>query len=134
MRPIINIVEQIHHDLMEQKENAIMKAVSKFDVVVDKERLMQALKDAKAFYDEGYRDAMNTIESIQAAGVVYYLYGEQIEMTAIEYMEKQIRKHQMSLNRETVRGATPEILQNIVSKVGYYTAAVEALKVVKHDG
>lgn len=66
MKPIIEIVERMHHDLMEQKEEAIIKAVNKFDVVVDKERLMQALKDAKAFYDEGYRDAMNTAVSLFA--------------------------------------------------------------------
>ena len=58
MKPIIEIVEQMHHDMMVQKENAVLKAVNEIDVVVDKERLLQALSDAKAFYGEGYRDAM----------------------------------------------------------------------------
>lgn len=49
-------------------------------------------------------------------------------MTALEYMEKQAQKHRINYNREILRGVPEEVLQNIREKIGYYEAAVEALK------
>ena len=49
-------------------------------------------------------------------------------MTALEYMEKQLHKHQMNYKRESARGVSEEMLSNIEKKIGYYEAAVEALK------
>lgn len=49
-------------------------------------------------------------------------------MTAIEYMEKQIRKHKLSLEKESARGAPEEQLANIRSKIGYYEEAADALR------
>ena len=51
-------------------------------------------------------------------------------MTALEYMEKQVKKCERNLCREFDRGATLEVLNNIRAKIGYYEAAVEALKKV----
>jgi hypothetical protein len=52
--------------------------------------------------------------------------GEQ--MTAIEYMEKQLEKHSRNYVIQSQRGVSEETLYNIALKIGYYTAAVEALK------
>lgn len=49
-------------------------------------------------------------------------------MTALEYMEKQVEKHRVNYNREVLRGVPEEMLQNIRLKIGYYEAAVDALK------
>lgn len=49
-------------------------------------------------------------------------------MTALEYMEKQLQKHSMNLEREIKRGAPEEVLRNIALKIGYYEEAVEVLK------
>lgn len=49
-------------------------------------------------------------------------------MTALEYMTKQASKHSASLMRESLRGASDEILTNIQAKIDHYNAAVEALK------
>lgn len=49
-------------------------------------------------------------------------------MTALEYMEKQVHKHRMNYKRESSRGVSKEMLENIKKKIGYYEAAVEALK------
>ena len=49
-------------------------------------------------------------------------------MTAIEYMEKQIRKCRDNYAREAKRNAPKENLDNIRAKIGYYEAAVNALK------
>ena len=49
-------------------------------------------------------------------------------MTALEYMEKQIAKHKINLDREIRRNAPAEMIDNIRTKIGYYTEAVEALK------
>ena len=49
-------------------------------------------------------------------------------MTAIDYMEKQLRKNQRIYNSEFKRGAPEEILRNIEKKISYYQAAVDALK------
>ena len=54
-------------------------------------------------------------------------------MTALEYMEKQIQKHQRSYERELLRGATEEMLYNIALKITYYKSAAEALKKVGAD-
>ena len=49
-------------------------------------------------------------------------------MTPLEYMEKQLHKHRMNYKREAARGVSEEMLENIEKKIGYYEAAVEALK------
>lgn len=49
-------------------------------------------------------------------------------MTALEYMEKQLQKHRNNYDCELLRGVPEEMLQNIGRKVGYYEAAVDALK------
>ena len=49
-------------------------------------------------------------------------------MTALEYMEKQMRKHELVLEREFARGAPLEVLQNLNKKIDYYEQAVEALR------
>lgn len=49
-------------------------------------------------------------------------------MTALEYMEKQVQKHRINYNREVLRGAPEDVLQNIRAKIEYYEAAVEALQ------
>lgn len=54
-------------------------------------------------------------------------------MTALEYMEKQLQKHRINYNREFLRKAPKEVLDNISLKIGYYEAAVEALKTVGDD-
>ena len=48
-------------------------------------------------------------------------------MTALEYMKRQLFKHQTNLKRETARGVPEETLKNIRVKIEYYAAAVEAL-------
>ena len=50
-------------------------------------------------------------------------------MTAIEYMTKQLKKHRLNYEREKKRGVPEEMLRNIEAKIGYYSEAVEALKV-----
>ena len=54
-------------------------------------------------------------------------------MTALEYMEKQLMKHQVNYYREKNRGASAEMLDNINRKISYYEAAVEALRKVGAD-
>lgn len=49
-------------------------------------------------------------------------------MTPLEYMERCARKHCLNFARETDRGAPQEVLENIRLKIGYYEAAVAALK------
>ena len=49
-------------------------------------------------------------------------------MTALEYMQKQVHKHRMNYKRESHRGVSEEMLDNIKKKISYYEAAVEALK------
>lgn len=49
-------------------------------------------------------------------------------MTAIEYMEKQVQKHRLNHRCESERGVPEEMLCNIEKKIGYYEAAVEALR------
>ena len=55
-------------------------------------------------------------------------------MTALEYMEKQIQKNHKKYYHEHERGASDEILDNIVAKIGYYEEAAEALRnEMNHD-
>ena len=51
-------------------------------------------------------------------------------MTALEYMEKQMQKHQQNFEREFKRGVPNKMLYDIIAKIGYYKAAVEALRKV----
>ena len=54
-------------------------------------------------------------------------------MTALEYMEKQLRKHAHNLGREIARGAPEEVVENIRLKISYYETAVIALLKVGAD-
>lgn len=54
-------------------------------------------------------------------------------MTALEYMEKQIRHHRFSLIQAVNRNAPLDMLENIQRKIHYYEAAVEALQKVGAD-
>jgi len=49
-------------------------------------------------------------------------------VTPLEYMEKQVQKHVRNYQRESARGVSAEMLQNIQMKIWFYDAAVEALK------
>ena len=49
-------------------------------------------------------------------------------MTALEYMERQVEKHRLNYYHEFAREVPEEQLQNIRAKIGYYEAAVEALR------
>lgn len=49
-------------------------------------------------------------------------------MTALEYMERQVVKHRLNHDREVAREAPEEVLHNIRLKIGYYEAAVAALR------
>ena len=50
-------------------------------------------------------------------------------MTALEYMEKQIRQHRISLVHAVSRNAPTEMIENIRLKIEYYEKAVEALRI-----
>ena len=68
--PMKPIIEEIVGEFRIQEENLIMRAVADVGIYVDKPRLIQALTDAKAFYEEGYRAAM------RKANVVEVRHGE----------------------------------------------------------
>ena len=52
-------------------------------------------------------------------------------MTALEYMEKQLRRHRRSYERESLRGVPEDMLCNIELKIGYYERAVAALRILE---
>ena len=49
-------------------------------------------------------------------------------MTPLEYMERQLHKHELNYEREANRGVPHAMLENIEAKIGYYEAAVKALR------
>lgn len=49
-------------------------------------------------------------------------------MTALEYMQRQVVKHKLNHDREMAREVPEEQLANIRKKIGFYEAAVEALR------
>lgn len=51
MQPIIELA---YSQMQMEQENEVMRAVQKIGVNVDKDRLIQALTDARKFWDEGY--------------------------------------------------------------------------------
>lgn len=53
MKPIIKVFQA---EMETKFTDGILKACRRVDVDVDKERLVQALNDARRFYDEGFRD------------------------------------------------------------------------------
>lgn len=67
MKPIIELVEthptfDFSKQIRNNTEEHIYRCVVNVGVNVDKERLLQALKDARAFYDEGYADGKRDSE------------------------------------------------------------------------
>lgn len=63
--PIKPIIEEIIGEFRIQEEEHIMRAVADVGITVDKPRLMKALEDAKSFYEEGYRAAMNKADAVR---------------------------------------------------------------------
>lgn len=57
--PITPIIEAISRDVTMNFDNAVMRAVQEVGIVVDKDRLEQALTDAHKFYEEGYTAGTN---------------------------------------------------------------------------
>lgn len=53
-----------------------------------------------------------------------------INMTALEYMEKKFEKHCADYVREVKRGAPQKDIDNILAKMKYYAEAAEALKLI----
>lgn len=49
-------------------------------------------------------------------------------VSALHYMEKQLRRHLRNFERESKRGVPTEMLDAILRKASYYDAAVEALR------
>ena len=49
-------------------------------------------------------------------------------MTTLEYMEKELKRHKLNLEREIQRNVPAEQIENIKKKVGYYTEVCEALR------
>ena len=50
------IIKNIVGDMIANMENECVKVCQSYGFDVDKERLTQALTDARKFYDEGFRD------------------------------------------------------------------------------
>lgn len=50
-----------------------------------------------------------------------------VELTALEYMKRQVDKHKFNYQREVARGVPEEQLRNIEAKIRYYEEAVAAL-------
>ena len=74
--PMKPLIEEFMTDFRIQEENHIMRAVADVGIVVDKPRLMQALTDAKAFYEEGYMAAMNrpnVVEVVRCKDCKYFV-------------------------------------------------------------
>ena len=57
----IDIVKQIETDYGKQIDNAVLNAVLKVGINIDKPQLEKALYDAKSFYDDGYKDAKKEV-------------------------------------------------------------------------
>lgn len=71
------IIKQVLGQMHTEYENGVMRAVQSYGFAVDKDRLLQALTDARAFYEEGYMAAMtstNLLEKMTEAfgAVVWY--------------------------------------------------------------
>ena len=49
-------------------------------------------------------------------------------MTPLEFMMKQLKSEQESLEKEMARNAPKDVLRHVKKKIGYYEAAVAALE------
>lgn len=59
--PMTPVINSIGKDFAIQFEGEVMRAVREVGVVIDKDRLLQALTDAKHFYEEGYINGCNSV-------------------------------------------------------------------------
>ena len=64
------IVQMMERELEVKLQESVLQACREVGVVVDRERLVQALTEAERFYHEGFRDAMRTI--VRCAGCGHY--------------------------------------------------------------
>lgn len=83
IEPMKPIVEQIVSSIRTQQEDSIMRAVCDCGIVVDKERLVQALTDARSFYEEGYRAAMNAADVVEVVRCQNCVHAEPFERNCV---------------------------------------------------
>lgn len=55
--PITLVIDEIHHKLMADMDNHIVRAVGKIGISIDKDELVKALAYDRNQYDQGYADA-----------------------------------------------------------------------------
>lgn len=54
----ISITERIAHEIANEKDNQIFKAIAQIGVDVNKEEIIKALKYDRGQYEKGYRDGL----------------------------------------------------------------------------
>lgn len=54
----ISITERIAHEIENEKDNQIFKAIAQIVVDVDKDEIIKALKYDRGQYEKGYRDGL----------------------------------------------------------------------------
>lgn len=59
--PITLLVQDMATQLIQKQEQAIMEAVNRYDVAVDKEELIKALNYDRNQYNKGYKDGANEV-------------------------------------------------------------------------
>ena len=83
MKPMLPIIDVIQAQMQTAYEDEVLRAVQKVGVIVDKERLIQALTTAKKFYEEGYRAAMNgadVVEVVRCKDCKHGVWDEDVQM------------------------------------------------------
>lgn len=60
--PIEMIYENMQTQILKQQENDILQAVQRYDIVVDKEELLKALRYDRGQYTKGYNDALDKVK------------------------------------------------------------------------
>ena len=83
--PIKLYVQDMTTQLIQKQEQAIFEAVNRYDVDVDKEELIKALKYDRDQYNEGYKDGVNEVLDKIKAEILKYKPGDPNAMCPIEY-------------------------------------------------
>lgn len=59
--PINLVFQNIETQMVQEEEQMILEAIRKYDVIVDKEELIKAIKYDRNQYSKGYKDGVNDV-------------------------------------------------------------------------
>ena len=101
-------VEVVYNNISEEIGDGVYRAVCQYGVIVDKDELIKALRYDRDQYDNGYSDAIKSIEGARASAIKEFAEMLKWKATAIH---KSIDRHRRyEIDNDFIDGLVKEMV------------------------